>query len=178
MNLIQEFHNCKPGQLIELSDLDLLIELDAKVKGTLPSFLIKLKRSFDGIHILTLDHIGSDLEYVLVAEYIDDALDVKLFKQPDFFVPQHRRKLEDSDYSWMLDENLDYPEQIYCDELIFDRQVRQEVYNQHTAIIQWSTDAAIVDYLILLIETGINNPGGGWVEFLEGRMIHSDYVKL
>jgi hypothetical protein len=178
MTLIQQFKSSTEGQLVQVNDVDLLIELDEKAPKTLASFLIKKKRFFsDGdtqLVVLTLDHVGSDLEYLLVGSIFEDALDVKLFLQPDFFKSDRRDVLVKGDNGWLFDFDS-YAQELYCDDIVFVRKVQPEVFHD-TAVIEWDTESKIINHLQFLIETGIHGPNGGWVEFYEGRLINENDV--
>ena len=180
--LIRSFESSTEGQLIQLGDVDLLIELDTKAPRTLPSFLIKSKETFrDGqtkIYKLTLDHVGSELEYILIGESFGVFMDVKLFNKPDFFNPNRRDVLFNGDFGWLFDFDA-YPAEIYDgDSNAFIRNGnRPEVFDS-TAIIEWKTEEKIINYLLMLVETGIHNETGGWVEFFEGRQIRDEDVSF
>lgn len=168
------------GKLVKIDDTDLLIELSDRAPKTLPHFLIKSKNIFhDGVyrsvHYL-LDHVGSDLEYLLVVNSFNDVYDCKLFSRPEWFTPSHRKSLQEGDYGWLFEYD-NYPEEIYNEDIIFKRKVAHEVFG-NVAIIEWETDESIVNYQLMLIESGIYNQGGGLVEFYEGRIIHSDCVSF
>jgi hypothetical protein len=171
MDIITYFQVSGVGQLVRVNDVDLLIELD-DVK-VLPDFLIKEKREYkkDYTHfiILTLDHVGSDREYLLVASIYQGACDVKFYKKPDFFTPDKREVLQNSDLDWLFDFD-NYPQEIYCDDITFVKKVQNEMFGE-ACIVEWITDAQIVDYQMLVIEEGWRHEGGGWVEFYEGRQI-------
>lgn len=180
MTLLQSFESSIKGQLIQISDTDLLIELDTKAPKTLPTFLIADKKTLvDGLNkyiVLTLDHVGSDLEYILVGNIFDKEMDVELYSRPDFFTPNRRDVLFEGDNGWMFDfEN--YPQEIYGGDNTFIRKVGAEVFD-NTAVIKWATEEKIINYLLLLIETGIHAEKGGWVEFYEGRQINDEEVTL
>jgi hypothetical protein len=171
-DLIKSFKNCAVGQLVRVNDVDLLIQLD-DVKAV-PDFLIKEKREYSrnlsDYVILTLDHIGTDYEYILVCSTFQDACDVYLYCEPDFYTPDKREILMEGEHKWLFD-NQNYPAEIYCDDIVFKKKVQNELFGK-TCIVEWTTDAQIVDYNIMLIETGVYNDGGGWVEYYEGRQIN------
>lgn len=174
MTLLQSFESSIKGQLIQIGDTDLLIELDEKAPKTLPTFLISDKKTLvDGQNkyiILTLDHVGSDLEYILVGNIFGEMLDAELYSRPEFFTPNRRDVLFAGDNGWLFDFDA-YPQEIYNGEITFVRKVGAEVFGD-TAVIKWSTEEKIVGYLLLLIEVGIHNEKGGWVEFYEGRQLN------
>lgn len=178
--MIDVLKNCKEGQLVTVTDVDLLIELDEKAPKTTPSFLIKKKRFFlDGdtqLVVLTLDHVGSDLEYLLVGSIFQNALDMKLFVQPDFFKHERRDVIKNGDSGWLFDFDA-YAQELYCDDVVFTRKVQPEVFGD-TAVIEWDTPSNIINHLQLLIETGIHNERGGWCEFYEGRLIQESDVSF
>ena len=168
------------GRLVKIDDTDLLIELSDRAPKTLPSFLVKGKTTFqDGayrsVHYV-LDHVGSDLEYVLAINSLHDEYDCKLFSKPEWYTPNHRRVLQDGEHGWLFDGD-NYPTEIYNDGIVYTRKVAHEIFGK-AAVIEWETPAKIVNYLLLLVENGIYNDGGGLVEFYEGRTIHADTVNL
>lgn len=174
--LIKSFKECKVGQLVRINDVDLLIAFDdAKI---LPDSLIKEKREFSRnlseYVILTLDHVGTDYEYLLVCSIFQEACDVNLFVEPSYYTPDKREILME-DYNRFLFDNQNYPVEIYSDDIIFKKKIQNELFGK-TCIVEWETDAQIVDYKLLLIETGVYNDGGGWVEFYEGRQINDKDV--
>ena len=181
MPLPSAFLNSKVGQLIKIDDVDLLIELSDSAAKTLPTFLIKERNSYvDGettIILLLLDHVGSDVEYLLMAHMWSDQVDVKLFHMLDFFTPEQRAILQDGEFGWLFD-GADYPAEIYNDGVDpYVRKVQSEVYGS-TAIVEYETTSKIVNYRLLIIEEGIHNNGGGLVRFYEGRLIHPEHVSL
>lgn len=168
------------GCLVKIDDTDLLIELSDRAPKTLPSFLVKNKTTFqDGafrsVHYL-LDHVGSDLEYLLVINSFDGEYDTKLFNRPEWFTPNHRRVLQDGEHGWLFEYD-NYPSEIYNGDVVFTRKVAHEIFGK-AAVLEWETPEAIVNYQLLLVETGIYNDGGGLVEFYEGRTIQPDTVNL
>lgn len=168
------------GSLVKIDDTDLLIELSERAPKTLPSFLVKDKTVFqDGpyraVHYV-LDHVGSDLEYVLAINSLHGEYDCKLFTRPEWYTPNHRRVLRDGEENWLFDGD-GYPSEIYNHSIVYTRKVSHEIFGK-TAVIEWETKSQIVNYLLLLVETGIYNDGGGLVEFYEGRTIHADTVNL
>lgn len=178
-DIIKNFKDAKIGQLVRINDVDLLIALDDCKK--LPDFLVKERRHYsDDLSeyvILTLDHIGTEYEYLLVCDIYKDVCDVNLYAEPQFFTPDKRSVLMESNNDWLFDfEN--YPEEIYQgdnQEIVFKQKVKTQLYGR-TSIVEWITNEQIVDYKLLLIETGLFNEGGGWVEFYEGRQINEDDV--
>lgn len=168
------------GALVVIDDTDLLIELSERAPKTAPSFLVKDKKTFeDGtyktVHYL-LDHVGSDLEYLLTVNSINEQYDYKLFSRPEWYKPNHRRVLNEGEEKWLFDGD-NYPSEIYNASIIYKRKVNNEIF-KNTAIIEWETQSQIVNYILLLVETGIYNDGGGLVEFYEGRLIYADTVKM
>lgn len=174
--IIKSFKDSKVGQLVRVNDVDLLIQFDDT--KLIPDFLIKEKREYEKnlshYIVLTLDHIGTDYEYILVASIYQDACDVYLYCEPDFYTPDKREVLMEGANQWLFD-NQNYPQEIYCDDIVFTKKVQNELFGK-TCIVEWKTDAQIVDYNIMLIETGVYNDGGGWVEYYEGRQIDDKYV--
>ena len=179
--MVKDFKNSKAGDLIVISDVDLLIELsDEKGVGSMCNFLIKEKKEYVNLpyHYITLllDHVGSDREYLLVGSIHGEVMDVKLFSRPDFFEPNTRNVLEQSDLSWLFDGE-GYPSEIYSGEIVYKIKIQNEVYG-HDVIHEWITQSPIVNYELLVIETGFTNHNGGWVEFYEGRIIPDKDVKF
>lgn len=177
----EQLSNLHKGQIVEVDDPDLMIQLHELAKDAKPHFLIDSVQIFsDGDYKQThfvLDHIGSDFEWLLVTESFEDALDVKIFGKPDFFKPNVRSILQkNEETAWMFDRN-DYPQEIHADEDIFKRKVQCEVFN-NTALIEYETGSKIIDYLILIKEEGIFNDKGGWVSFYEGRQIRTTDLKI
>lgn len=171
--LIDSFKESKVGQLVRINDVDLLIELDDTKQK--PDFLIKeIKKHGSQYITLLLDHVGTDLEYLLVCSMFQNACDVKLFKKPDFFKPDKRQVIQESENGWLFDFDS-YPQEIYSDEIVYKKKFQEEVFGD-TCIIEWETESKIVDYQLLLIETGFMHEGGGWVEFYEGRQIQDKDV--
>lgn len=174
--IIKDFTSIKTGQLVAINDVDLLIELDEHKKGN--SFLVKDKRilrdSGSEYTLLTLDHVGTDLEYLLVCSSFKGECDIMLYKQPDFFSPDKRCVIQESDNDWLFDFEA-YPQEIYNGDITFKKKNQQEVFGT-SALVEWETPAEIVDYKLLLIETGIQHDGGGWVEFYAGRQINDKDV--
>ncbi len=174
--LIKSFKTCAVGQLVRINDVDLLIAFDDP--KLLPDFIIKEKREYNrnlsDYVVLTLDHVGTDYEYVLIASIYQDACDVSLYVEPGYFTPDKRELLMEGDNKWMFD-NQNYPIEIYSDDIIFKKKVQNELFGK-TCIVEWVTDAQIVDYKLMLIETGVYNDGGGWVEFYEGRQLNEKDV--
>lgn len=172
-NLITSFINAKEGSIVRVNDIDLLIEHDDTAPKTVPDFLIKSKRIFENGQfkkvILTLDHIGSDIEYLLVGDIFEQLIDVSLYSHLSFFTNDKRSVLQRGDLHWLFDGD-NYPHEIYNEDIVFTRKVNCEVFD-NTAIIDWTTESKIVNYKLMLIETGIFNDGGGWVEFYEGRQL-------
>lgn len=171
MTTFENFKNSKIGQLIRINDVDLLIELDdTKIS---PDFLIKEKRELEdemcAYTILTLDHVGSDLEWLLVCSSFKEECDVMLFRRPDFFKEDKRSVIQEGDNGWLFDFDS-YPQEIYSGDIIYKKKFQQEVFGD-VCLIEWETDSKIVDYKLLLIETSFRQDGGGWVEFYEGRQI-------
>ena len=168
------------GRLITINDLDLLIELSDRAPKTLPSFLVKGKTLFqDGEYRsahYVLDHVGSDLEYMLAINSFRGEYDCKLFSRPEWFTPNHRRVLQASEHDWLFEYD-NYPSEIYNGEIVYTRKVSHEIFGK-AAVIEWETPSQIINHLLLLVETGIYNEGGGFVEFYEGRNIHTDTVNL
>jgi hypothetical protein len=173
--IITDFKNAKVGQLVAINDVDLLIELDGK---TTPNYTIKAKSSYESSPshyiILTLDHIGSDAELLLVCSSFKGACDVKLYSRPDFFEPDKRSVINESDNDWLFD-NEGYPEEVYNGDIVFKKKFQNEIFD-NTCIVEWETDAKIIDYQLLLIETGFQHEGGGWVDFYSGRQIQDKDV--
>jgi hypothetical protein len=177
MNILtKQFKDVKLNQLVRINDVDLLIELDDTKQN--PDFLIKEKREYiqdaSNYIVLTLDHVGTDLEYILVCSIFEDACDVKLYKQPEFFKPDKRSVLMESDNGWLFDFEK-YPQEIYNGDITFSKKFQNEVFGD-SCIVEWVTNSKIVDYELLLIETGNKHDGGGWIEFYEGRMIRDTDV--
>jgi hypothetical protein len=194
IQLINSFRNAKQGDLIRVNDVDLLIELDDASKGKLPDFTIKEKRSWRAnlseYIVLTLDHVGSDIERLLMCSVYKDACDVKLYNRPDFFVPDRRNVLMESANGWLFDFDS-YPQEIYNGDIVYKKKFQNEMFpgngtpkedfkNQITSntscIVEWETPSKIVDYQLLVIETGSTNQYGGWVEFYQGRQIKNEEV--
>jgi hypothetical protein len=178
IQLINSFRNAKQGDLIRVNDVDLLIELDDAAKGKLPDFTIKEKRSWKAnlseYIVLTLDHVGSDIERLLMCSVYKDACDVKLYNRPDFFVPDRRNVLMESDTGWLFDFDS-YPQEIYNDSIVYKKKFQNEMFGDN-CIVEWETRSKIVDYQLLVIETGSTNQYGGWVEFYQGRQIKNEEV--
>lgn len=172
---ISNFRNVKVGQVVCINDVDLLIELDGKIT---PNYTIKAKSIYDSdpshYIMLTLDQIGSDAELLLVCSIFKDACDVKLYSRPEFFEADKRSIIEESDNDWLFD-NEGYPEEIYNGETTFKKKFQNEVFG-NTCIVEWETPDKIVDYQLLLIETGFKQTGGGWVDFYSGRQIQEKDV--
>jgi len=178
MTILEHFGKSKVGDLIRVNDVDLLIELDDSKKT--PDFLIKERRALtegDGEYIiLTLDHIGTDLEYLLICKSFKGAFDVLLYKQPEYFKPDKRSVLQKGENDWLFDfEN--YPAEIYSDDITFIQKVQNGLFGD-VCLVEWETESKIIDYKLLLIETGFFNDGGGWVEFYEGRQISDSDVSF
>lgn len=176
--IISGFFKSTIGQMVSINDVDLLIELDEHKKGN--TFLIKDKRvlteSGSTYYLLTLDHVGTDLEYLLVCSTFKGACDIMLFKQPDFFQADKRSVIQESSNDWLFDFE-GYPQEIYNGEIVYTKKFQQETFGK-TALIEWETQSEIVDYKLILIETGIFHEGGGWVEFYAGRQIQDKDVIL
>ena len=172
---IDNFKNSKVGQLVCINDVDLLIELDGKAS---PNFKVKSKSTYaqnlSHYIMLVLDHIGSDDEYLLVCSIYEDACDVKLYNRPEFFVPDKRSVIEESGNDWLFDGEA-YPEELYNGDIVYKKKFQNELFG-NTCIVEWVTTAEIVNYEMLLIETGFTHDGGGWVEFYEGRQIQEKDV--
>lgn len=181
-SLLHEFKNSRVGQLVKIEDIDLLIELSDSAAKTLPTFLIKDKRTYhDGesnIELLILDHVGSDVEYLLMAHSWRDQLDVKLFQSFDWFSPDKRSILQESeDTAWLFDGD-DFPAEIYNDGVQpYVRKVQSEVYGS-TVIVEYETPSKIVNYRLLILEEGFQHNGGGLVSFYQGRLIQPEHVSL
>lgn len=174
--------NLNIKQLISIDDSDLIIELSESAPRTLPTFLVKNKRTYkDHIFqsdVYVLDHVGSDLEYLLVIDSFDESYDCKLYLKPDWFNSNSRKILQNDDqYSWMFEDGNDYPKEIYCDGITYVRKVTNEIF-ENTAIIEYDTSSYVINHLLLLIETGIYHDNGGLVEFYEGRRIEPDTLKV
>ena len=180
LDLINAFNRSEVGDLLDVKDVDLIIELDELAPKTRPQFLIKTRRKYrDGettFVVLTLDHVGSTLEFILVGSIFGNEIDVKLFKRPDFFEEDRRDVIFNGDNGWLFDFDQ-YPQEIYSGDTTFARKVQPEVFGD-TALIEWETKEQIINYKLLLIETGIHNAQGGWVEFYEGRQIEESTVKF
>lgn len=182
MSLKTKLQNVKIGQLINVDEVDLIIELSELAPKTLPSFLVKDTRSFrDGgttITLITLDHVGSDVEYLLMAHSWNDAIDVKLFRALDCVKPDKRSVLQASDDTAWLFDGDDYPGEIYNENVSpYVRKVQSEIFGS-TAIVEYETPSQIVNYRLLLIEEGIHNVGGGLVRFYEGRIVSEHNITL
>jgi len=179
MNTINEtinnFKNSRIGQLVCINDVDLLIELDGKVS---PNYTIKTKTEYNAnlshYVMLLLDHIGTDDEYLLVCSSYKDACDVKLYHKPDWFMPDKRSVLEERVNDWLF-EGEGYPEEIYNRDIVYKKKFQNEIFDNN-CMVEWSTNSEIVNYQLILIETGFAHDGGGWVEFYEGRQIQEKDV--
>lgn len=175
---LSNFRNSRIGQLVCINDVDLLIDLEGK--GS-PNFTIKNKATYSqnmsNYIILTLDHIGTDDEYLLVCSSYEEACDVKLYHRPDFFVPDKRQVLQESSNDWLFD-NEAYPQEIYNGDIVYKKKQFQNELFGNTCIVEWETKSQIVDYQLLVIETGYTHDGGGWVEFYQGRQIQEKDVAM
>ena len=182
MSIIERFQNAEIGSLVKVDDVDLIIEASDNVdlKGKLLNFLVKEVNSYEedgaGFEILLLDHVGSDVEYLLVCSHYNGISDIKLYSRPEFFTPNSRNVLVNSENGWLFDGES-YPDEIYSDDIVYKKKFQNEVY-QNTTIVEWVTESKIVNYELLVIETGSTNQYGGWVEFYEGRQIKEKDVTL
>lgn len=176
IEIINNFHRALIGQLIRVDDVDLLIALDDVKKA--PDFIVKERRVFSenlsDYVMLTLDHVGTDYEYLLVCSIFKSACDVYLYEEPQFFTPDKRSLLMEGENSWLFD-NQNYPSEIYSDDIVYTKKLQNELFDT-VCIAEWETKSQILNYNLLAIETGIFHDGGGWVEFYEGRQINNKDV--
>lgn len=183
MTNLESLKSAKVGQLVKIDDVDLLIELSDATKNPSPTFLVKDRTDLSDNHsskviFLTLDHVGTDIEYLLMVSEWNGEYDVKLFSSFDWFVPDSRTNLQKSeDTSWLFDGN-DFPGEIYNEGVEpYVRKVQSEVYGS-TVLVEYETASKIVNYRLLLIEEGFYNHNGGLVRFYQGRIIHPEHVSL
>jgi hypothetical protein len=182
---MNQFKSCVVGGLLTVNEADLFIEFDdlPECKGKRPDFFIKDKVSLqdgkNGYVLLILDHIGSDLERLLVCSYYEGGketvMDVKLYARPDFFTPDRRCELEKSDNGWIFDGE-GFAQEIYSGEgeekITYKKKFQNESFGD-SCIAEWVTESEILNYELFVFEKGSTNQFGGWVEFYEGRTINA-----
>lgn len=186
--MIEQFRNIHTGGgLVSIDDVDLLIQLDELGHRGAKNFLIKeaihYSKDESEYHFLKLSNPTiPDLNLMLGLTVWNSNWDLKLYEAPNFFAPDKRSVLQKEDsISWLFEGLNDYPQEIYSgaeeSKIVYKRKVRDEVFGK-TAIVEYVTDSQIINYELLILESGIFNEGGGWVEFFEGRIIQEKDVNL